>query len=521
MYLAKEEMIEEDTITFESDLIFDEELIDELINDNQKNIALVSKYQRWMDGTCLKLNQNNEITDFVAGKDFDFNQTDEYYKTINIYKFSKEFSESYYFPFLEAYMKANGKNDYYESVLKLIVQMNNKIIGAKIISDNIKWYEIDDEQDLDIAESIFSTGKVKLNKFQVRYGGYWRYEKLLDFCYLVNPYFPPKKLRDELINSFNVLLENYPSGLSVNSNLAAKIFGINKDYIVVGNGAAELIKSVIEELKGNIGFIRPTFEEYPNRYNENNSIIYRPRNDDFKYNEDDLIRFYEDKNIQALVLINPDNPTGNYIDKKGIIKILEWAKANDISFILDESFVDFADEEDSSFIYDDLLEKYNKFIVIKSISKSYGVPGLRLGVMATSNKELIKFVKKDISIWNINSFGEYYLQIYEKYKKDYKVSLDRIKKSRSKFLNNLKEISELRIINSQANYFTIEVLKGSSEELCIKMLENNVFIKDLTSKIRLDNRQFIRVSVRDDIDNDIFIKEIKHYFKRINIALLY
>lgn len=147
------------------------------------------------------------------------------------------------------------KNDYYESVLKLIVQMNNKIIGAKIISDNIKWYEIDDEQDLDIAESIFSTGRSSLINFRLD-GGYWRYEKLLDFCYLVNPYFPPKKLRDELINSFNVLLENYPSGLSVNSNLAAKIFGINKDYIVVGNGAAELIKSVIEELKGNIGFYK-------------------------------------------------------------------------------------------------------------------------------------------------------------------------------------------------------------------------------------------------------------------------
>lgn len=151
--------------------------------------------------------------------------------------------------------------------------------------------------------------------------------------------------------------------------------------------------------------------------------------------------------------------------------------------------------------------------MIKSISKSYGVPGLRLGILATSNKEMISYIKKDVSIWNINSFGEYYLQIYEKYKKDYKFALDKIKESRKNFVSKLEEISEFRIIPSQANYLTLEVLKGTSEELCIRMLEKNIFIKDLTSKIKLNGRQFIRVAVRDEIDNSIFIDEIKKYFK--------
>lgn len=513
MYLAKDLMEQDDTITLESDLIFDSELIDEIIDDTRENLALVSKYERWMDGTCLKLNENEEILDFISGKEFDFSKADEYFKTINIYKFSKEFSKSVYFPFLEAYIKANGMNDYYESVLKLIIGMRKNHIQAKVISDNINWYEIDDEQDLDIADSIFSTGNDKLNKYQIRYGGYWRYPKLLDFCYLVNPYFPPKKLKDELKYNFNVLLEQYPSGLTVNSNLCAKIFGVNKEHIVVGNGAAELIKSVIENFSGNIGFIRPTFEEYPNRYDKSKTIIYVPNNEDFKYDADDLIEFYSDKNIEALVLINPDNPTGNYIEKKDVLKLLNWAKVKNITFILDESFVDFSDEENSSFILDEYLDIYERFIVIKSISKSYGVPGLRLGILATSNKEMISYIKKDVSIWNINSFGEYYLQIYEKYKKDYKFALDKIKESRKKFVSKLEEISEFRVIPSQANYLTLEVLKGTSEELCIKMLERNIFIKDLTSKIKLNGRQFIRVAVRDEIDNSIFIDEIKKYFK--------
>ncbi|WBB31686.1 aminotransferase class I/II-fold pyridoxal phosphate-dependent enzyme [Parvimonas micra] len=516
MFLAKNEMINEDSILLESDLIFDDEMITEILEDNRKNLALVAKYERWMDGTCLKINENEEILDFIPGKDFNFEDADNYFKTINIYKFSKEFSKNIYFPFLEAYMSANGKNDYYEAVLKTIIDLGKNYIYAKVISDDIKWYEIDDEQDLNIASSIFSNGDEKLEKYQIRYGGYWRYPKLLDFCYLVNPYFPPKKMIDELKYNFKVLLEQYPSGLDVNSSLVAKIFDIKKENIVVGNGAAELIKSVIEKIDGSIGFIRPTFEEYPNRHNSEKSIVFIPKNDNFSYTAKDIIEFYSDKDIEALVLINPDNPTGNYICKKDIFTLIDWARGKKIKFILDESFVDFAEEENSTFLDDKLLNLYDDFIVVKSISKSYGVPGIRLGIVATSNSHLISMIKKDVSIWNINSFGEYYLQIYDKYKKVYANALVEIKNARKIFLNELNKIEELRVVPSQANYFTIELKKGNSKELCSKMLENyNIFIKDLTSKINLKNREFIRVAVRNIEDNEIFVSAVKDYFKNI------
>lgn len=516
MFLAKNEMINEDSILLESDLIFDDKMITEILEDNRKNLALVAKYERWMDGTCLKINENEEILDFIPGKDFNFEDADNYFKTINIYKFSKEFSKNIYFPFLEAYMSANGKNDYYEAVLKTIIDLGKNYIYAKVISDDIKWYEIDDEQDLNIASSIFSNGDEKLEKYQIRYGGYWRYPKLLDFCYLVNPYFPPKKMIDELKYNFKVLLEQYPSGLDVNSSLVAKIFDIKKENIVVGNGAAELIKSVIEKIDGNIGFIRPTFEEYPNRHNSEKSIVFIPKNDNFSYTAKDIIEFYSDKDIEALVLINPDNPTGNYICKKDIFTLIDWAKDKKIKFILDESFVDFAEEENSTFLNDKLLNLYDDFIVVKSISKSYGVPGIRLGIIATSNSHLISMIKKDVSIWNINSFGEYYLQIYDKYKKVYANALIEIKNARKIFLNELNKIEEFRVVPSQANYFTIELKKGNSKELCSKMLENyNIFIKDSTSKINLKNREFIRVAVRNIEDNEIFVSAVKDYFKNI------
>ena len=248
LYMAKEEMLKNDILLLESDLIFDDSILKNLTADSNKNMAVIASYEPWMDGTCVKLDSENNIIDFVTSKKFDFNNTKDLYKTVNIYKFSKEFNKCY-IKFLEAYLSSNGENQYYETVLETMINvLPNKLKGF-VLNDNQKWYEIDDKQDLDIAESIFSSDDEKLKKLQVRYGGYWRYPKLKDFCYLVNPYFPPKKMVDELKMNFETLLIQYPSGLKVNNLLASKYFNIKEEYILVGNGAAELIKSCYEYFK--------------------------------------------------------------------------------------------------------------------------------------------------------------------------------------------------------------------------------------------------------------------------------
>ena len=411
--LAKEYLAEEDTLLFESDLIFEDSVIDELLNDPRETLALVDKYESWMDGTCVKISENDDIEAFVPGKKFKFDEIKDYYKTVNIYKFSKHFSETHYVPFLDAYQKALGQNEYYEQVLRVITMLDDPEIKAKRLSGQ-KWYEIDDIQDLDIAESIFSPDddeRVKL--IQGRYGGYWRYPKLLDFCYLVNPYFPPDKLKDEIRANFDTLLTEYPSGMRVNSLLAAKNFGVHQENILVGNGAAELIKSLMGYLEGNVGFIRPTFDEYPNRYSRENSIDFVPKNKDYAYTADDLTTYFDNKDIQNLIIVNPDNPSGNYIPKKDLFRLIKWASKKGIKLVIDESFVDFADELDSTLIEQDILSANPHLFVMKSISKSYGVPGLRLGVLASGDDNTIAQMKKDVAIWNINSFGEFYMQIEE------------------------------------------------------------------------------------------------------------
>lgn len=512
--LAKEYMIQEDTLLFESDIVFEDSVLNCIIEDPRDTLALVDKYEPWMDGTCLKIDAEDNIIDFISGKNFDFNNTMDCYKTVNIYKFSKHFSKTYYLPFLSAYQTALGENEYYEQVLKVIAMLDEPIIKAKRIN-GLNWYEIDDLQDLDIAESIFAANDdQKTELIKRRYGGYWRYPKMLDFCYLVNPYFPPQKMKDELKASFERLLTEYPSGMSINSLLAAKNFSVHQENIVVGNGAAELIKCIMEMLEGRFGFIRPTFEEYPNRYDVEQSVIFSPANSDYSYTSSDLIRFFDENKVDNLVLINPDNPSGNYIPKKDLLSLIKWSQKRGIRLIVDESFADFADEEDSTFIDQEILNSYLNLYVMKSISKSYGVPGLRLGVFASGDTDTIAKMKKNVAIWNINSFAEFYMQIEEKYKKDYSLALSQIKCERRRFEGELKKLEGIRVIPSQANYVMIELVDGySAKDLTVNLLnKHNILVKDLTDK--LDGKDYLRLAIRNSEENNILLDALRRELNR-------
>ena len=516
LFLAKEWLLKEDTLLFESDLIFEDSALEALLNDPRDTLALVDKYESWMDGTCVKLREDDSIETFIPGKNFKFEEIKDYYKTVNIYKFSKNFSITHYVPFLEAYQNALGRNEYYEQVLRVITMLDAPAIKVKRLTGQ-KWYEIDDIQDLDIAESIFTPDedeRVKL--LQERCGGYWRYPKLIDFYHLVNCYFPPQKMMEEIKASFETLLTQYPSDTKINSLLAAKNFGVHQENIMVGNGAAELMKSLMGYIAGKTGFVRAAFDDYPYNYNIEKSIDYIPDNEDYSYSADDLTAYFNNKDIKNLIIFNPDNLTGKYIPKNDLLKLVEWSRKKGIKIIINESFADFADELDNSLIEQNILQENPHLFVMKSISKSYGIPGLRLGVLASGETDTIASMKKDVATWNINSFAEFYMQIAEKYNKDYAEALVRFRTERIRFQNELAKINGIKIIPSQANFVMVELEKEiSSKDLLKRLLtRHNLLIKDLTSKTNCKN--YIRLAVRNTEDNDILIAAMKEELKQYN-----
>ena len=515
--MVKDKLQEDDTLLIESDLIFSDRFFPMIIENPYPNLALVAKYESWMDGTMVRLDEEQHIVNFISKDAFDYSDVDSYYKTVNIYKFSKDFLQHQYVPFLDAYTKAVGNNEYYENVLRIISMLNSHNMKALPVG-NEKWYEIDDKQDLDIAEALFADDKDVIRKYYGRYGGFWRFPQMLDFCYLVNPYFPSKRMKDELRSNFDTLLTEYPSGMKVNTLIASKCFGVSEQYIVPGNGAAELIKVLMEgDTKGKTGFIRPTFEEYPNRFDKSLQVTYTPQNDDYRYTADDLMHYFGDKDIKTLMLINPDNPSGNFIPKADVLRLAKWCEDRNIRLVVDESFVDFSvDYKTNSLLSDEILEAYPHMAVMKSISKSFGVPGLRLGILASANKELIAHIKKEVSIWNLNSFAEFFMQIYNKHEKDYLKACDKFVAERADFERQLKTIPYLRVMPTQANYFLCEVLPPyTATEIVVYTLRNhNILTRDCSQKPGLDpNKQYMRIAVRNHEDNTRLVEALRHYKK--------
>ena len=515
--MVKDKLQEDDTLLIESDLIFSDRFFPMIIENPYPNLALVAKYESWMDGTMVRLDEEQHIVNFISKDAFDYSDVDSYYKTVNIYKFSKDFLQHQYVPFLDAYTKAVGNNEYYENVLRIISMLNSHNMKALPVG-NEKWYEIDDKQDLDIAEALFADDKDVIRKYYGRYGGFWRFPQMLDFCYLVNPYFPSKRMKDELRSNFDTLLTEYPSGMKVNTLIASKCFGVSEQYIVPGNGAAELIKVLMEgDTKGKTGFIRPTFEEYPNRFDKSLQVTYTPQNDDYRYTADDLMHYYGDKDIKTLMLINPDNPSGNFIPKADVLRLAKWCEDRNIRLVVDESFVDFSvDYKTNSLLSDEILEAYPHMAVMKSISKSFGVPGLRLGILASANKELIAHIKKEVSIWNLNSFAEFFMQIYNKHEKDYLKACDKFVAERAYFERQLKTIPYLRVMPTQANYFLCEVLPPyTATEIVVYTLRNhNILTRDCSQKPGLDpNKQYMRIAVRNHEDNTRLVEALRQYKK--------
>ena len=129
--LVEKELLNNDILLIESDLIFEDKLLKNIINSSYKNLAVVSEYESWMDGTCVRLDDENNVVDFISSQRFSFNEVENLYKTVNIYKLSKEFNQKYYIPFLKAYISSKGTNQYYESVFETLIKIIPNEFGIK------------------------------------------------------------------------------------------------------------------------------------------------------------------------------------------------------------------------------------------------------------------------------------------------------------------------------------------------------------------------------------------------------
>lgn len=461
LWLARKEFAADDTILLESDLIFRASVLEALVNSPHKNCALVSHYETWMDGTMVQIGESGDILNFIPKAAFNFSDTESYFKTVNIYKFSREFIENHYLPFLDAYMRVLGENEYYEQVLRVLTLIDRTNIKGVPVSGT-DWYEIDDVQDLRIAEILFATPEQKLKKITASAGGYWRYPDMLDFSHPENPFFPTDKIIEEMKANFGPLVKSVPSGRVVTSMLACKFFGLSQGLATVACDEEVLLKSIF--------------------------------GDDERY-----------------VLTNPDSIYGTAMPHSELMKLVESCSENGRRLVVDETAIEYAGGEDARSLLDSgLLRKYPSLVVIKSISRAFGVNGLRLCAVASGDSELIERIKRDAGERSINSVAEFFMQIYNKYETQYKVACDKLQAERDSLLAQLEEIAFLKVFPSRSDFILCEVL-GSEGDVVERLLaEYDILVRDCTGLNGLPkDRRFFSVAVKTAEENRRLVDALK------------
>jgi histidinol-phosphate/aromatic aminotransferase/cobyric acid decarboxylase-like protein/choline kinase len=500
LWLAKNHL-DDDILLMECDVIFEKEAILRLLELNKEAVTLVDRFQLGMDGTVVEVGQDGLVSRLVTRNEqnerFDFS---EVYKTINVFKLSQTFLANVFVPSLELYIRSKGTSSYYELVLSALVYLRSPIITALSARD-LKWWEIDDQNDLEKAEYIFSSNEEKLQLVKKTYGAYWRYD-FTDFCYLGNSYFPPPSMIAEMRYKLGTLISNYPSGQEDLDERVSRLFGIHSENVVAGNGSCQLIQILAENvLKGRMAMPMPTFGEYERTIPRDQVVPYNTEQDQFQLNLEKYGKLARE--ARNALLINPDNPTGSASRKQDLIAFLDFLQDRVQLLILDESFTDFIDGAgQNTLLSQQTLEKYPFVIVVRSLSKEFGVAGLRLGILASGDQRLIKGVREKLPIWSINSPAQLFIEYLLKYREEYALSCEKVMQSRNALFEGLKE-TFLKPYPSFADFVFCQVTGGRTASYVRDrlFLHHNILIKEFSHKTGLANDKYVRIASRTLSEN--------------------
>jgi histidinol-phosphate/aromatic aminotransferase/cobyric acid decarboxylase-like protein len=342
-----------------------------------------------------------------------------------------------------------------------------------------------------------------------------------DACFLSNPYATDlflQYLDRDLIktNKLRDVLEFYtPQKYDVSSYIS-KAIKLDAKNIFVGNGAIEVIQAIMHSFVGKrVCIIIPTFSSYYEFVRKDTEVFYfrLDKKDDFVLHPEALVKFVRDNKIDSVVVINPNNPNGAYLNKDDLEFIM--SELSDIeNLIVDESFIHFAYEssELSQISSEELINKYRNLTIIKSMSKDFGIAGIRAGY-AVMHEYRVKQLLSNGYLWNVSGLSSYFFRIYSE--KDFLAEYEVVRKkyimNTLKFLNELSLIKGIKVYPSKANFALVEILNGqSSFDFSMKLLiDSGVYIRDCSDKIGLEGA-FVRIASRSFEENLEIIKGLNN-----------
>ncbi len=501
MALAFEHMkIDQDILLIESDLVCEPAVFKRIVETPYETAALVDRYRTGMDGTVVSIKEGRVNNVFLPhNQDENFNFKDKY-KTLNIYKFSKEFCNKTFKNLLMYYAKTIDDNCYYELILGILIYLQKEEVHAEVIQDE-KWAEVDDPNDLKNTEFLFSQSK-KLEILGESFGGYWTYD-ITDFCFIRNMHFPTSAILSEIKNNSASLMFNYGSKQNVLNRKLSYFTEYQEQNLLLLNGASQAYPILKNILNGKKALVpAPTFGEYDHLFSAKETYT--------DLGSVDLADVQKKaQGCDVLLFVNPNNPTGTVVPTSVILEMAK--KFPNKQIIVDESFIEFSNEKSIiPFVEEDGLKNV---LVIKSLSKSLGVPGVRLGYVHTCDTNMYQAIRSQIPIWNINSFAEFMVEILLKHKNSLAKSYQKTIKDREVFSESLGALPGVqKVYPSGANFLLVELKKGHSADVLSRKLiqDNKIYIKDISSKFKAvgATNDFLRLAVRSLEDNRALVQAV-------------
>jgi len=351
-----------------------------------------------------------------------------------------------------------------------------------------------------MSKASYMTQSEKYDFIVTQHGGYYRHD-FIDHAYLYNLYFPPEAIFTNFKKQMHEIVLNYPMAQKDLARLLGKIINQPAERIIVGNGAAELIKIVSGHVSKKLIVPVPSFNEYANA--AENVVEFPLEFPSFQLDIDKFAAKAIEVNADIAVVVTPNNPTSMLIPKEDLIRLAKKLESHECILIVDESFLDFA-EESTKISLEQELDEYPNIVIFKSMSKAYGICGLRIGYMLTANKRFAKKVRDGIHIWNINGFAEEFLRLLPDYKNEFIESCARVRIDRDSLYKKLSKIDGMIVFKPDANFIFCRLpdYAPSALEITKKLfIEHNIYIKDCTGKTQTDADRYVRIASRTETEN--------------------
>lgn len=350
----------------------------------------------------------------------------------------------------------------------------------------------------------------QFDEIEQLHGGYWRHD-FIDHAYLYNLYFPPERFFQQLTSQIHELVLNYPVAQNVLAELVGTLIAQPAERIVVGNGAAELIKIVSGHLAKKLIVPVPSFNEYANAAPTENVIEFALEAPSFQLDVDKFAAAAIRNKADVAVVVSPNNPTSLLVPKADLLRLLDKLAAHNCMLIVDESFIDFAQDRDQETLEGDIAN-YPNLAIFKSMSKAYGICGLRIGYMLTANALFADQVRQGLHIWNLNGFAETFLVHAPEYQQEFLASCDLVRADRDQFYQDLSAINGLTVYRPDANYIFCRLPEHSASgpEVARRLfVDHNIYIKHCQGKTMPESDRYIRIASRTQAENLLVAQALK------------